>query len=491
MKPSNLNIRFFVLIRNRTLTGLIFFAVTIFLFTGCSNEEVKNVVEKPEISIEPIDENKLMDRVLRIDIQEMDVELEYDPTNDLISGNSIIKFRMRSGQVKPLIHFDLADNGVINSIILNGEELNHNNSSDVKTVKFTETTQEGMEFLRDCSGIEINTLKINYTFEHTDNYKSFFSNVNDIRGEGNEMVFPTINCPSDLSKHRIAFSVKSDRPYSFMGSGKVKDKSNKKIQKWLLDSERDVASYTIMWMLIPTEDVVSEEKVIDGVKIRVMAYKNGASIESAFKKLKSWIPELRANIGEFPMKRGLNVFLTERGGGMEYFGATITSLYALKHEVFHMYYGCSVIAKTYRDSWWDESINMWYGYRDLNSVTPVDNNFSSNIVSGRTPVSVGFDRRAYNEGAKIIESIASEIGGKDSFVAFLKHVSANHTFAPFNTFELIKYVYDFSGIDFKERIVKWLYNGTRTYFSPQGLSVNNYHKVDMTPPEEIIKKYKR
>jgi len=473
------------------LKSIIVLMIMFFLFAGCADEEVKNIVEKPDSSSKPIDENTLMNRVFRIDIQEMDIQLEYNPSDDLLSGNSIIKFRMRSGQIRPLIHFDPLEGRVINSIILNGEKLDYNNSSDVKIVTFKETTQDGIEFLRDCTGSEFHTLNIRYTFRHIDSYKSFYSNVNDIRGNGNEVVFPTINCPSDLSRHRITFSVKSDRPYSFMGSGRVKEKSNKKVQKWILDSERDVASYTIMWMLIPTEDVVSKERIIDGVNTKVMTYKKGASIDSAFKTLESWLPELRLKIGKFPMKRGLNVFLTKRGGGMEYFGATITSLYALKHEVFHLYYGCSVIAKTYRDSWWDEAINMWYEYSALNSVTPVDDNFSSNIVSGRTPVSVGFNNRAYGDGAKVIESIASGIGGRDPFIDFLSYVYTNYAFAPFNTFEFIEYVYNYSGVNFKERIIKWLYDGKRTYFSAQGLSVDDYHKVDMTPPKEIIRKYKR
>lgn len=48
--------------------------------------------------------------------------------------------------------------------------------------------------------------------------------------------------------------------------------------------------------------------------------------------------------------------------GMEYFGGTISGLGPLLHEVFHMYFGCSLVANTYRDSWWDEAINMWYGH---------------------------------------------------------------------------------------------------------------------------------
>ena len=191
------------------------------------------------------------------------------------------------------------------------------------------------------------------------------------------------------------------------------------------------------------------------------------------------------------MKRGLGVFLTRSGGGMEYFGGTITSLSALEHEVFHMYFGCSVVAKTYRDSWWDEAINQWYEYSGLGLATPVASSYSSNIVSGRTPVSVGFDTRAYTDGMKIIESIASEMGGRESFIAFLKYVYTEYTFSPFNTFELVQYIRDYSGIDFEEQIITWLYKGVRTYYSAQGSNVTDYHKVDMTPPEWVIKKYRK
>lgn len=467
---------------------LLIFLVLPLIWGGCAKEEaVTNPEEIPQP--DPRDENDLMDRVLRIDIQSMDIKLEYIPDEDVLAGESTIEFRMRPGQTIPLIHFDLAGSDTIETIILNDEELNFNDPSDVKMISFDETTQDGIELLRECGNDKVNVLNIKYRIGYSNGYKSFYSNVNDIYGVGNEVIFPSINCPSDLSMHRITFSVVSDRDYSFIGSGKVVEIETNNVRKWILDSERAVASYTIMWMLVPKEDIDFEERVVDGIDVRIMTYKESVSIDSAFEILESWLPELRANIGVFPMERGLDVFLTQRGGGMEYFGATITSLSALEHEVFHMYFGCSVVAKTYRDSWWDEAINMWYEFSAAGTASPVAQNFSSNIVSGRTPVSVGFDDRAYGDGARVIESIASEMGGRDTFIVFLNHLYSNYTFSPFNTFELVDYIFSYSGIDFEERMIHWLYNGARVYYSGSATIGRDYHKVDMTPPDNIRSKY--
>ncbi len=487
---SSLRIIFF----NKNKNSIEYIFILLVLLTlplitgGCVTEEAITIPEEiPQP--DPVDENDLMDSILRIDIQNMDVKLEYIPDEDVLIGESIIEFSMRPGQMIPLIHFDPAGSDTIGNINLNGEDLDINDPSDIKMITFEETTQEGIELLRECGNDEVNILIIKYRIGYSNGYGSFYSDVNDIYGVGNEAVFPSINCPSDLSTHRITFSVVSDRSYSFIGSGKVTEIENNNNLKWILDTEREVASYTVMWMLVPEEDIDFEERVIDGVDVRIMTYKESVSIDSAFEILESWLPELRTNIGVFPMERGLDVFLTQGGGGMEYFGATITSLSALEHEVFHMYFGCSVVAKTYRDSWWDEAINMWYEYSAAGSSSPVIQSFSSNIVSGRTPVSVGFDDRAYNDGARVIESIASEMGGREIFIDFLSHIYSNYIFSPFNTFELIDYILEFSGIDFEERMINWLYSGARVYYSASETNGRDYHKVDMTPPENIRIKY--
>ena len=204
----------------------------------------------------------------------------------------------------------------------------------------------------------------------------------------------------------------------------------------------------------------------------------------AFATLDPWLGELRGALGPFPMPRGLAVVLTQSGGGMEYYGATTTSLRALRHEVFHMYYGCSTVARTYRDSWWDESINMWYQLSSDAAYLPIAEGFRSDIVSGRSSVAVGFDGRAYDEGARIVHAVATELGGRPRMVRFLRDLHARRSFDPFTTWDLADEIRAWSGLDVHGRFQSWLYS------PPQARSMvlpsspwEWLHHVDMALPD--------
>ena len=256
-----------------------------------------------------------------------------------------------------------------------------------------------------------------------------------------------------------------------------------------MDTEREIASYTLMFVLIPEEDTALEERNIAGIDVRILAFIGGADVAEGFARLIPWLTELSLNLGPFPMPRGISIFLVSSGGGMEYYGGTITSLWALEHEVFHMYYGCSTVMSTYRDSWMDEAINMWYEYSMDHSYTAIGDDYRSNIVSGRSAVAVGFDRRAYDEGAHIMEAVARELGGRSAMIAFLRHVQENKVFTPFTTWDFLDFLDDYAGVDMRERFSSWLYMGV----GPNGLEEWTFRPAeetpDMTPPKLIRQKH--
>lgn len=160
---------------------------------------------------------------------------------------------------------------------------------------------------------------------------------------------------------------------------------------------------------------------------------------------------------------------------------TITSLRALRHEVFHMYFGCSTVAQTYRDSWWDEAIDMWYELSMDPAFPAIPPGYRSGIVGARSPITVGFDRRAYDEGARIMQAVARELGGREQMVAFLRHLHQRRLFDPFTTRTLAAEIRAFSGADFRERFQRWLYSDTEV--AAAGESPHAWlHRVDMTPP---------
>jgi hypothetical protein len=250
--------------------------------------------------------------------------------------------------------------------------------------------------------------------------------------------------------------------------------------------------------LAPARSTLLTERRIHDVDVRVLAPLGGVTAEEAFAQLDPWLAELRSALGPFPMPRGLAVVLTQTGGGMEYFGATTTSLRALRHEVFHMYFGCSTVARTYRDSWWDEAINMWYELSADPAFAPIPEEFRSDIVSSRSPVAVGFDRRAYDAGARIFQAVAAELGGRARMVSFLRDLHARRSFDPFGTWDLADEIAAWGGVPFPDRFASWLYSapglpptpppapGAAERALPAGTRPYDWlHHVDMTLPTRV------
>jgi len=434
-------------------------------------------------------EAQALNDAFRIDIRTITVALTYDPQQAVVDGDATVVFTMRPGQTRPLIHFDPAVRGRVTSFIsLNGEPLDAADTNAVRVVEFSGSTQRALEFQRDLATDVEHQLKMRYRLTLTGAYPRFSTEVNDYVGRGNEEIFPTINTPHELARHDITLRVVGSVPYRCLGSGLVR-KTSSSPQEWHLDSEREVASYTILFALLPESDTVWEERTIAGVPVRFLAFSGGASVSEAADELAGWLPQLIREIGPFPMPQGLSVFLVSRGGGMEYFGGTITTVRALRHEVTHMYFGCSAVARTYRDSWWDEAVTSWYEMTYATTFVPAGDDFRTNIVSGRSAIAVGFDIRAYREGAQVIEAMAVEVGGRPALARFLGDLNRKHAFSPFGTLDLAEYFRQYSGFDFKARFINWLYNGQAPDASARRRALAAKPMPDLTPPKAILKKY--
>lgn len=436
------------------------------------------------------DEQKLLDETFRIDISDIDVVLTYHPQDAAVDGRAQVRFRMRPGQLRPRIHFAPACRGnVISGWQLDGKSWMVP-STAFRVIDIAGTTQKALEFVDEVDARTEHELIVTYRLALGGGYPRFTTNVHDLKGSGNEELFPTLNTPHELARHRITLRVAGVAPYRCLGSGRVERMAGSaSFQEWGLDSEREVASYTMMFILLPEADTLLKEGVIAAIPVRIAAFNGGASIDAAWTELEAWLPQLVADIGPFPMPRGLSVFLTSGGGGMEYFGGTISSPWALSHEVFHMYFACSTVARTYRDSWWDEAITSWYDRSYPDYLIPIEPGYRSSMVSGRSPVAVGFDSRAYYQGTQIIETMAQHLGGRTAMVAFLSEVYRQHAFLPFSSRDLVEYFRQHSGIDLRQDFQDWLFNGAAALEITFPVNSGFASPPDLTPPAEILRKY--
>jgi hypothetical protein len=427
------------------------------------------------------DESALADAVFRIDVESIEAVFDLFPAEVLVRGRASVTFRMRPGQTRPIFHFTPAQTATDVTLRLDGVSLDPDDPRDVRFLAFERTGQTSLELQREVSSSASHLLEATWSFALRDSGRRFFTDVNDIAGRGNEVYFPTLNTPHELARHLLVFRVHGSVPYLAVGSGLVTQRTVADTQEWELDSEREVASYTVMFHLAPASSHAVSQRRLQGVDVRVLAPSAGVTAEQAFAILDPWLPELDQTLGPFPMPRGLSLVLTQTGGGMEYFGGTTTSLGALRHEVFHMYYGCSTIARTYRDSWWDEAINMWYELSLDAAFTPIAPSFRSGMVNDRSAVEVGFDTRAYQEGARVFQAVAGELGGREPMVRFLRHLHESRTFQPFTTWQLADEIQAWGAVSFHDRFRLWLYQGPEA--AAAGSSPYDWlHRVDMTLP---------
>ena len=473
----------FMLISGTVLVGL---------WSGCRPEREDTARLDVDETVDGTYGNEavLLNDTFRIDISEIRLTLTYHPDSATVDGTSRIRFSMRPGQSRPLLHFNPAAGGQALQYLQLDDRVWSNPADGIRVRQFEGSTQQAIEIQQDVEPGSEHLLVIGYSLHFPANYPMFSTQVNDLQGIGNEEIFPTINSPHELIRHLITLQVDSAAPYRCIGSGLVEKTDNSALQEWTLDSEKQVASYGIMFALAPTADTLYQERTIAGVPVRIVAFAGGASIAAAFAELDSWLPQLQAEIAPFPMPRGLSIFLTNSGGGMEYYGGTTSSLPALSHEVFHMYFGCSAIARTYRDSWWDEAITSWYDRTYPAYLVPINEGYQSNIVSGRSPIAVGFDPRAYYQGSQIMETLAQRLGGRTAMTRFLSQVYRAHAWSPFATMDLADYFHDYSGIDIRDDFRNWFYRGSATTTGAAPSPIAEEKKVDLSPPAAVLEKYR-
>ena len=404
----------------------------------------------------------LLDSVFRIDIDTITATLDWYPATGWVEGTARLEFRLRPGQSRAVFNFTpfVTSRSAISRLVLDEYALSPQSDGDVKIITVPGTRQPFVELQHPLDPAVRHTLTVDYRLWLPTVYPRFSSEVNDILGRGNETVWPTLNTPHELARHLVTFRVHDSQAFRFVGSGRSDFSRDGAVQQWVLDTQRAVSSYSVMFVLLPANDTEYREWAIDNVPVRALAYPS-VNLPEVKARLESWLPELRRRFGPFPALHGLNIFLfSDSGGGMEYYGGTITSLSALRHEVLHSYFGCSLVLRTYPDSWIDEAVTSWFEEIMRGQKHPLlPATYRGNWVGARSPVSVGFSTLAYSDGASIMQAIADRLGGTDRMADFLKYLVQNYTFVPFTTLDFVEYLRDFSGLDLRTQFLDWVFNG--------------------------------
>ncbi len=197
---------------------------------------------------------------------------------------------------------------------------------------------------------------------------------------------------------------------------------------WIVDYPAYFNTSSVYFHLTPVNvfrKLVSEHTSIDGRKIPVIIY-SGGSLNGFQEQTHATLQELERDYGPFPHHKV--VVYAAGSGGMEYCGATITSLYALQHELTHSYFARAVMPANGNAGWVDEAIASW---RDASYRQSTVAQLRPSQMAGHSLYRRMTDRDAYSKGERFIGYLDTLFADKGGMKKFLRDFFERRHFKPF------------------------------------------------------------
>ena len=217
------------------------------------------------------------------------------------------------------------------------------------------------------------------------------------------------------------------------------------------------------------DEVTVNYKSINGKTIPLTIYsKSSWNLNSAKKQSLKVLAELEAKLGAWSHP-SLVVYVAGQGG-MEYCGATITSMRALGHEITHSFFARGVMPINGNSGWMDEAIASW---RDSGYKSAKQPNFNSTAMANHSQYRRTTDRKAYTQGANFMAYLnynLANLGGLEKFLSVMynKYV---HTSIHTETFR--KELEKFSGLNFEADFNQYIYGQEKG--EKEAIAENPFH----------------
>ncbi len=225
--------------------------------------------------------------------------------------------------------------------------------------------------------------------------------------------------------------------------------------------------------------IYKEFKSISGETIPVTIYtKWFLNADKFLAKTQKVFHELEADYGAYPHKH-LIIYGMALRGGMEYPGATATSLVSLGHEMFHFYFAKSVIPANGNSGWMDEGLASWRdkGYQTLNAPTHGAFNLGNHSLYKRNT-----DDNSYKVGRGFFAFLNSKVNLK----ALLRDYFSEYKNSLVTTDSMINFFEGQTGQslrgDFDQYVLNSSFSSKRANYVEKEAD-ENLHHIDYTQEE--------
>lgn len=225
---------------------------------------------------------------------------------------------------------------------------------------------------------------------------------------------------------------------------------------WTLTFPEFFTSSSLYFHLIHTDKynfLESSYKTDSGRNIPIRIYgPHDIKLEEYEVRAQQVMAEMEADYGEYAHPE-LLIYARGGRGGMEFAGATETSLGSLGHEIFHMYFGRGILPSDGNSGFIDEGLASWRDYGYQRSEKP---NFSSSRVAGRSQYEKGTHKHSYKKGRSFFAYVDFKLAKSGGLKPFLRNYYKNYVYKTVTIDGFLKELNDWSESDFTEDFEQYL-----------------------------------
>lgn len=199
------------------------------------------------------------------------------------------------------------------------------------------------------------------------------------------------------------------------------------------------------------------------------------------KKALNVLRELENDYGPWPHPKVL-IYGVNIKGGMEYVGATATSLISLGHELQHSYFAKGILPADGNSGWMDEGIASW---RDKGHQTHSMPDYSSFNLANHSVYTRKTDKNSYEKGRSFFAYINHQLkeAGTPGLKDFLKNYFEKRKFTTVTTNDLKSDLESYSNLDFTDDFNQYIYGDQSHKGRSPAVEPENPHHVQYTDEE--------
>lgn len=391
-----------------------------------------------------------------MDILSYTLTLDFDARAKTLSGTALISFQQNTLS-RPVFLLD----GTVRSVKLNGASVDQGRVKDPdgknNLVYLDQELREG----------ETAVAEVKYTIpsdriSYTGGGVGFLTDMADLIGRFFERWAPA-NFEDDQFPLTIRFLVRnSTSQHQVFANGDVTQVSN---EEWVVKFPAHYTS-SAFFAHLTNRPVTVKTMTYQGMSraIPVVVYSSDSGlVDKALQNLPALFQEMEADYGPYPHP-GFIAYIGKSTGGMEYVGATITSLKSLAHELHHCWFARGVLPAEGRSGWIDEAIASWrdHGYKRASSLL----SRSKTNLASVSEYQRGTPSNSYADGRALLGEWDHLLADRGGLKPFLRLLHERYSKKLLTTEEFWFFMEEVSGLDLEPYFERYVYAG-RDVTAPQ------------------------